>query len=462
MTASVKDPIWFITGNPFVDMGQEMMAALAGVEVVEELTPAEVKPLLARLIDLYFLADWIKSSYTIFPNSELNNGNNRREKYTNLLSTLLQLAENPGEDNSLGTTCAISGKLAQVYVARKFLPMSDFEGGNFQSGNDNGTPLNASVALALHFFPLGLVKISQRLGLPQFSSRELRAAWADTCYEQILRVEPFGKGSTLEIDTYASANALFNVVEVLVKKLNTAPQGSSVTLYLFNNFNQPSLDPPKLTEIHVMPSKVFSFVFSAMRPGSEPEWRTIVRRGSRIKKKVDEIGESEILRHYNSVYSKLLADRSISRFFIDMKERSPTVRGIAGWKLFSSYLREVQGMEQRRLDNLRDLGDRLAPLIRNKKKRLLRLERAKSRGELESILYRLFKDAADVGFEEPLITFDQLVGDVLPHDMQYSDWREVKYLLLFRVYELNYDVFKNDSELNSDDSDEDIEKERNE
>ena len=117
-------------------------------------------------------------------------------------------------------------------------------------------------------------------------------------------------------------------------------------------------------------------------------------------------------------------------------------------------------MERQRLEHLRALGDRLAPLVRDRKKRLLRLERARSRGELTGTLYRLNKDAADAGFEEPLITFDQLVSDVFPHDMQYSDWREVKHLLLFRVYELNYDVFKNDPELNRDDSDEGVDEDR--
>ena len=57
------------------------------------------------------------------------------------------------------------------------------------------------------------------------------------------------------------------------------------------------------------------------------------------------------------------------------------------------------------------------------------------------------------GLEEPLITFDRLVSDVFPHDMQYSDWREVKHLLLFRVYELNYDVWKDDPEINDPEDD---------
>ena len=444
-----RDSVWFMTGNPFVDMGQEMMAALAGIDTVEALTPADVKPLLTRLINLYFLEDWIKSSYTIFPNSELNNGNNRREKYTNLLSTLLQLAENPSKDNVLNTACAISGKPAQVFVARKFLPMSDFEGGNFQSGNNDGTTLNASVALALQFFPLGLVKIGKMLALPQFSSKDMQYNWAEDCFQHVVDSEPLGVGGVRETGTFRTANAFFKLIERLLRNHQDAPK-SSVTLYLFNNFNQ--VDYKAASELHYMPARVFRFIHTAVSPSVSREWQTVVRRGYLYAK--ESVDNNELQNYSNLVYSNLLADKSISGFFIDRKRRRPVIRGEYSWRLFKCYLQEVRGMDQQRLDNLRDLGDRISPLIRNKTKRLLRLESARSRGELTGVLYRLTKDAAAAGFEEPLITFDQLVSDVFPHDMQYSDWREVKHLLLFRVYEQLFDDLKDDPEyLNSEGED---------
>ncbi len=103
-------------------------------------------------------------------------------------------------------------------------------------------------------------------------------------------------------------------------------------------------------------------------------------------------------------------------------------------------------MDQRRIDSLRDLGDRIAPLVRERRRRLLTLEDARSRGALTDVLYRIAKDAMNRGEERPLITFDQLVSDVFPHDAQFSDWREVKYLLLFRVYEQLFDELKDDPE----------------
>ena len=440
---STRESPWFMTGNPFVDMGQEMMAALAGVETIEKLTPAEVKLLLPRLANLYFLEDWIKSSYTIFPNSELNNGNNRRERYSHLLSILLRLAEDQSESDLLGTTCALSGKPAQVYVARKFLPMSDFESGNFQSGNEDGMPLNASVALALQFFPLGLVKIGKMLALPQFSSEEVQYDWAEDCLKHIVNREPLGVGGVRDTGTFRTANAFFELTQHLLREHQNAPD-SSVTLYMFNNFNQ--VDYKAASEIHYMPARVFTFIRRAMSPSVSREWQTVVRRGYLYAK--ESVGDDELQKYSNLVYSNLLVDKSISAFFIDRKWRRPVIRGTYGWRLFKSYLQEVRSMEQQRLENLRDLGDRISPLIRNNIKRLLRLERARSRGELTGVLYRLGKDAAAAGLEEPLLTFDQLVSDVFPHDMQYSDWREVKHLLLFRVYELNYDVWKDDPELN--------------
>jgi CRISPR-associated protein Cst1 len=173
------------------------------------------------------------------------------------------------------------------------------------------------------------------------------------------------------------------------------------------------------------------------------EWETVVRRGYLYAKETD--SEEKIANYSNRVYENLLAGRSISRFFVVIKEHRPAVRGHAGWLLYSSYLKEVKGVEQRRLDSLRDLGDRLAPLVREKRRRLLAFERAKSKGELTGVLYRLAKDALTTQ-EEPLITFEQLVSDVFPHDMAYSDWREVKYLLLFRIYEQLHDVLKEDNE----------------
>jgi hypothetical protein len=74
----------------------------------------------------------------------------------------------------------------------------------------------------------------------------------------------------------------------------------------------------------------------------------------------------------------------------------------------------------------------------------LALERAQRRGEFAEVLYRLTKDAAAAGYQQPLITFDQLVSDVFPVDADYSDWREVKTLLLFRIYEQLFDELRSD------------------
>ena len=103
-------------------------------------------------------------------------------------------------------------------------------------------------------------------------------------------------------------------------------------------------------------------------------------------------------------------------------------------------------MEQARIENLKDLGDRIAPIIRNRKRRLLALEGADSRGKLTDVLYRIATKDSAGKLNEPLITFDQLVGDLFPHDTQYSDWREVKYLLLFRIYEQLFDDLRDDRE----------------
>ena len=459
MTVATKTPIWFTTGNPFVDMGQEMMAALVGVDKAEDLTPQDIEPLLTRLTKLYLNPDWKKSLHTIFPNSKLTNPSVKKPEaeYLKLLQTWF---EQISSSETLGVTCAISGRPAQTYVSRVQLPMSDFEGGNFQSANNPGTPVSAPVALALQFLPLGLVKIGKMLALPHFSNDDVQFKWAEDCKKQVFQSEALGTGSIRDTGTFRAVNAFFKLVEGLVRDHPKNLPKSSVTLYLFNNFTQ--VDYKAALELYYMPSKVFEFIQTAMLPDVSQAWQRIVRRGYRTKKDTDD--EGELQKYSNLVYNRLLDDQSISGFFIDRKNRRPVVGGREGWLLFSSYLREVRGVEQRRLENLRDLADRMAPLIRNKKRRLLSLERADRKGRFVEVLYRLTKDAASAGHDKPLITFEQLISDVLPQDgVAYDDWREVKSLLLFRIYEQLFDELKNDPEfIGTDDEELDTPEEENE
>lgn len=438
-------PIWFTTGNPFVDTGQEIMASLAGVERSEKLSADEVRSLIPDLVQLYMREGWRKNLHTIFPNSKLVNGSVKRprEEYQGLLEDWLKLVvsdESPKVPE--GTPCAISGTRANVYVGKMFLPMSDYSSSNFQSGNSEGIPVSASVALALQFFPLALIKIGKMMALPHFSSAEAQVQWADRMAESVNFEETVGTGGVGEVGTSRPVNAFFRLIERLVQDQREFPT-SSVTLYLFNNFNQ--VDYTSATDIYYMPSRVFGFIQGAMSPSAGDSWRKIVWRGYPPNKKIED--EEDVIRRFNnSVYWNLLNDRSISGFFIDRRKRCPVVRGSSGWKLYSNYLEEVRGMDQNRIENLRELGDRIAPLVRDRKRRLLALEGANSRGILTDVLYRIATKDSAGRLDKPLITFDQLITDLFPHDTEYSDWREVKYLLLFRIYEQLFDDLKDDPE----------------
>ena len=438
-------PIWFTTGNPFVDTGQEMMAALAGVERFEKLSADEVHSLLPDLVQLYLREGWRKNLHTIFPNSKLVNGAVKRpkEEYQGLLEDWFELVVS-GEFPKVpeGTPCAISGTRANVYVGKMFLPMSDYSSSNFQSGNSEGIPVSASVALALQFFPLALTKVGKMMALPHFSNAEAQSRWADKMAESINWNEAVGIGGVADVGTSRPANAFFRLIERLVRDQTDFPK-SSVTLYLFNNFNQ--VDYTSATDIYYMPSAVFGFIQAAENHNNGKDWHTVVWRGYPANRKIED--EEDALRRFNnSVYWNLLNDRSISGYFVDRRKRCPVVRGSSGWKLYSNYLEEVRGMDQNRIENLRELGDRIAPIVRDKKRRLLALEDSRSRGALTDVLYRIATKDSAGRLNEPLITFDQLITDLFPHDTEYSDWREVKYLLLFRIYEQLFDDLKDDPE----------------
>lgn len=443
------DAVWFTTGNPFVDTGQEMMAALAGVESTSELRKEDIEPLLARLTSVYLQEGWRKNLHTIFPLSKLANPSvkNPQDQYPALLSGWLNLLSS---QESLETPCSISGRPAQVYISKMYLPMSDYMGNNFQSASQQGTPVSASVALALQFFPLALMKVGKMMALPHFSNTKAQSRWADRMAESVNFDETVGAGGVGDVGTSRPVNAFFRLIERLVLDQNDFPR-SSVTLYLFNNFNQ--VDYTSATDIYYMPARVFGFVQAAMSPSTGDSWQKIVWRGYPANRKTED-EEDNLRRFNNSVYWNLLNDRSISRFFIDWRKRCPVVRGNSGWRLYSKYLEEVRGMDQSRIENLRDLGDRIAPIIRDRKRRLIALEGANSRGVLTDVLYRIATKDSTGRLDAPLITFDQLVTDLFPHDIEYSDWREVKYLLLFRIYEQLFDDLKNDPEYASTDNEE--------
>ena len=450
-----QKPIWKPTGNPFVDMGQEMMAALVRVGQPEDLTIEAVEHLLPRLVSLYFQEAWNKTMYSIFPNSPLTNPatKHRQQTYLDLLRHWLSLAADPHDGVIVETACTACGNPAQLCLSRTFFPMADAEGGNFQSHNAAGMPFCGACALAVQFMPLGLAKVGGKLALPQFSDADAQYTWSEWCWRQTLRSEVTDAIGPVDAGTARAVNAFFALIERLLRELaNLEMPDSSITLYLFTNYNQ----GPDV-ELYYLPTEVFRFIKQAMAPSLQPAWRQVVRRGYvRKSQEIDPetLDEGEQLKkRTNQVYEHLLHDRSISSYFIDHRQRRP----VGDWRLFKAYLKEVHGMHEQRLESLRALGDRISEIIRNKRKRLLALERANRKGEFIEQLYRLSKDAAAAGQDRPLITFDELVQDVFPHDPEkYESWREVKWLLLFRVYEVLFDELRADTEWTTSDESEEV------
>jgi CRISPR-associated protein Cst1 len=440
-----QEPIWKPTGNPFVDMGQEMMTALVRVDQPEELTSKAVEPLLPRLVNLYFQQAWNKTMYSIFPNSPLTNPatKHRQQTYLDLLRHWLSLAAHPQSDVIADTACTTCGNSAQVHLSRTFFPMADAEGGNFQSCNVTGMPFCGACALAIQFMPLGLAKVGGKLALPQFSDADAQYTWSEWCWRRTLVSETTDATGPVDAGTARAVNAFFALIERLLREsAGCEMPDSSTTLYLFTNYNQ----GPDV-ELHYLPTEVFRFIKQAMAPSLQRAWRQVVRRGYvRKSQEIDPetLDEGEQLKkRTNQVYEHLLHDRSISSYFVDHRQRRP----VGDWRLFKAYLKEVHGMDEQRLESLRALGDRISEIIRNKRKRLLSLERANRKGEFIEQLYRLSKDAAAAGQDRPLITFDELVQDIFPHDPEkYESWREVKWLLLFRIYEVLFDELKEDAE----------------
>ncbi|HDL85187.1 MAG TPA: type I-B CRISPR-associated protein Cas8b1/Cst1, partial [Candidatus Acetothermia bacterium] len=407
--------------------------------------------------DLYFQPAWNKTMRSIFPNSQLVQNKpaarERRQRHLAMLFDWLKTTETLSKKKDSSLLCATCGRVAHVKLNRSLLPLTDAKNQSFHSFNEEGVPLCGACALAVQFMPLGLAKVGGKLALPQFSDADAQYTWSEWCWRRTLVSETTDATGPVDAGTARAANAFFALIERLLREsAGCEIPDSSITLYLFTNYNQ----GPDV-ELHYLPTEVFRFIKQAMAPSLQRAWRQVVRRGYvRKSREIDPktLDEGEQLKkRTNHVYEHLLHDRSISSYFIDHRQRRP----VSDWRLFKAYLKEVHGMNEQRLESLRDLGNRISEIIRNKRKRLLALERANRKGEFVEQLYRLSKDAAAAGQDRPLITFDELVQDVFPHDPEkYESWREVKYLLLFRVYEMLYDELRADTEWTTSDESEEV------
>ncbi len=413
--------IYIITGNPFVDAGIYVISELTGKRV-GDIEFSDLERVIPQIVEVYSTDMWKRMLRLIFTNNHplvhsSGGGRERYEKFLKDLSNDIAYISDSG-------TCISCGKRDKSKVERRFgigrelVPLTgSAEFVNFFPMGSLGLEMCSACLLAIQFMPISLHYCAGRFLLLHSSSEKVMKYWAK------IGVENFDRQRISEKFTgcYSNnsndpVNSLFRSIEdiVLSYEESWGEENAFIRFYYFSNAGR----IPAYVEIFDVPSSVFRFIVYVKQIDAYADWREVVNRAQSG--------------HRNEVYSNLLNERSIVKYFFKGDRREV----FGNWNLLKFYLKEVREMEEKRINAIREFSDRIAELIKSldSLKRLKQIEVAKDYAEFRNVLRFLIKDSLRVGLDEPILKFDEYVELILPDGAK--GWSEVRDLMLFRIYEV--------------------------
>jgi len=419
-----KNSYFVPTGNPFVDGGIYAIEAFYEKEY-KDLTPENLKTKINEIVDLYMTDGWKKNMFSIFTGNSKFSNPSIKDKKAKAIEYLKELLNNFSSAGESGTCIACGRRDALPIRKRDEIPLTG-SGRlvNYFAGASKGERYCPVCTFAVQFIPLFLYSVGGRFLLFYSVSDKIMKYWAKLGIKNIREQKASNNYKGCMQDGYKNGeNALFHIVEkIIIDNEDIFPdENPSITAYVFSNYGQ---NPPPMEIIH-LPNAVFRFLVYIQRHQGASSWAKIVRKGYGGFKKEDDYKWRN-----NTVYRSLLSGRSIIGFFIE-KDRDI----VGNWELFSYYLKEVRNMDDKRIEVLKKVGDKIADYIRktDNTKRLYALETAKSYEGLRNVFLKITKDIITNGMEAPLFTTDEFLNDLFPEGA--LTWKETRDILLFRIYE---------------------------
>lgn len=414
---------FLVTGNPFVDAGIYAIEAFYKKDF-SLLTPEDLKKKLDFLVDLYLTEGWKKNLYSIFTGNSKFTNPSIKDKKKSSMEYLMGLLHEFSLPKKCGNCIACGKRDATPSKKRDEIPLTG-SGKliNFFAGASRGERYCPVCTFSVQFLPLILYSLGGYMMLMHSVSSKIMRLFAKRGYENILRqvLTRDYKGCINEGYTN-SENAMFHIIEEITREREEvySEENPSITAYIFSNYGQ---NPPPMRIIY-LPNNVFRFLVYVNRIDFL-KWKNIVNKGLKKIK-----SEEDIKKKRNEVYLKLLNGDSIVGYFLE-KDRS-----ICGnWEILSYYLKEVRNMNEKRIEILKRIGDKIADYIRktDNTKRLFALETVKSYEALRNIFLKITKDMITSGMEGPLFSTDEYLNDLFPEGA--LNWKETRDILLFRIYE---------------------------
>ncbi|MBI4444426.1 MAG: hypothetical protein HY645_00845 [Acidobacteria bacterium] len=287
-----------LTGNPFVDTGLAVLAALAGLEEVGDLTIEHVRKVYG---DGSRLGSWnsslknftmVLTKNSLLTNPSIKDGSKRTEMYRSVVGGLLDrmgqekmafTCEACGAPRTLDFDRLCRSSLAGVvdeqtrFVGRDWFPLAGSMGSDAQALPAASRPVHvcAKCLFAVHYLPLGLILLDGRLAVFQCTSADF---WYELIRDIVHEVRSRIKAGNFDtLGAKEGSRALAKRLLALFERLQTAarfgeiPRGTLLNVWRFTN----SGASPEC-EIAEIPNASLVFLWKAVGQGLRHEVEGLV------------------------------------------------------------------------------------------------------------------------------------------------------------------------------------------
>lgn len=457
------------TGHPLVDVGIATIAAFVKKRDPTSLTETDLDKV-ADFMASQYVVDPLKTFLTVaFPNSgftqpAFNKNPEKRDEYAKRVlrgykTDAPKLTERCVFTGKPAVGIAFSDKLPPGRAFRQHIPLLTGENViNFFPWGDAGLLVSGEALLAIQAFPLGCAKCGGRLLAVHSDNPDLTYEFAAEFLEHNRKAITLAQqgGSKKLPETGASAKTFF--IETLLKIEQSRKDEyrernpSSVTAYHLSNLGlTPSLD------IYHLPLEITDFLSHVVSPDYMTEWNAIVQRAWWVSPKTKKKGSEDNTRpQRNVLYEDLLQLPGNAREFLRCyflripirtrfegdPRRAYSLRdeaNLVSWKLTELFLRRIMNMEKDRIQQIRELADRLADYVFEENDRRFFAALFEPRYDyFRTTLIRATLACVQKG-KSPLITFDPYIEIFESgNEIARSDWRLARDLVLIRMVEQLY------------------------
>ena len=462
------------TGHPLVDVGVATIAAFVNKRDPASLTEADLDKV-ADFMASHYIVDPLKSFLTVaFPNSGFTNPAfsktpQKRDEYAKRIlrayrADTPRLAERCVFTGEPAVGIAFSDKLPPGRAFRQHIPLLTGEDViNFYPWGDAGLPVSGKAILAIQAFPLGCAKCGGRLLAVHSDNPDLiydfAAEFLEYNRKAITLAQQGGSKKLPEAESSAKTLLIETLLEVEQSRRDEAREHrpASVTAYHLSNLGAtPSLD------IYHLPLELTDFLSQIISPDYKTEWDAIARRAwwrsqPKRKGKGGEGGQEESKRpQRNVLYEDLFQLPGNARQFVrcyflripmrirseDDPRRAYSLRdeaGLVSWKITELFLRRIMNMDKERIQQIRELGDRLAAYVSQENDHRFFAAFFQHRYDyFRTALIKANLTHVQRG-NPPLITLDPYIAIFEEgNEIAAPDWRLARDLVLIRMVEQLY------------------------